>query len=92
MEFPSEQELANQKAKDNIKITKWGDLPTGIVYAIKATKAINGKYGTSVVADLENRDGVKFKTWLPRRLGDEVKDRELPVFVISEGLMPCKKS
>ena len=90
LEFPSDQEL-NAKEK-NTRAIKWSELPLGVVYAIKATKVIEGKYGQSFIGDLESRGCERYKVWLPRRLGDEVKDIKLPVFVRSEGLMQSKKS
>ena len=90
LEFPSDQEL-NAKEKSTRAI-KWSELPLGIVYAIKTTKVIEGKYGQSFLGDLETQDGDQYCVWLPGRLGDELRDRELPVFVRPEGLMQSKKS
>ena len=82
LEFPSDQDFDAVAAT---AITKWGDLPAGTIYAIKAIKVIKGKYGPSVVGDLETKAGEQYKVWLPKRLGDEVKDLKLPAFVRHEG-------
>ena len=87
--FPSDQEFEAQEARATI--TKWGDLPTGTTYAITDTKEIKGKYGKSVLACLETRDGEKYKVWLPQRLGDEVKGLKLPAFVIHKGKQVSNK-
>ena len=89
LQFPSEQELEAKAATTTIK---WSDLPTWVVYAIKAIKVIKGKYGQSVVSDLETEAGNQYRVWLPQRLGDEVRDRKLPLFVRPEGLQQSKKS
>ena len=88
--FPSEQEIEAQAA--TATITKWGDLPTGTTYAIKAIKVIKGKYGPSIVGDLETKTGEQYKVWLPQRLGDEVKGLKLPVFVIHKGKQVSSKA
>ena len=83
LQFPSDQDFDIVAA--TAATIKWGDLPTGTVYAIKAIKVTKDKYGVSFVGDLETQDGDQSKVWLPQRLGDDLKGCELPVFVMSKG-------
>ena len=88
LEFPSDKDF---DAVVTDVITKWGDLSKGTVYAIKAIKGIKGKYGTSVIGDLETKDGEQYKVWLPKRLGDKVKGLKLLAFVRHEGKQESNK-
>ena len=90
LEFPSEQDFDAKVA--TVATTKWGDLPTGTVYAIKTIEVVKGKYGPSVVGDLETKAGEQYKVWLPQRLGDEVKGLKLPAFVRHEGKQASSKA
>ena len=50
LQFPSDQDFDTVAA--TAATIKWGDLPRGTVYAIKAIKVTKDKYGVSFVGDL----------------------------------------
>ena len=79
--FPSEQDF---DAKKDTLVIKCSELPLG-VYAIRDVTEKKGKYGQTFIGALETEAGDQYKVWLPQRLGNEVKGRELPVFVRYEG-------
>ena len=88
LEFPSEDFGG---VAETAATTKWGDLPAGTVYAIKAIKVVEGKYDPSVIGDLETKAGEQYKAWLPQRLGNKVKSLKLPAFVRHEGKRESSK-
>lgn len=71
-------------------IIRWRDLPTDIIYRVKSVNEIKS---TSIAvqamyADLQDRRDGSFRTWLPKRLCDQLKDHDQSsqeVFVRSKG-------
>ena len=82
LQFPSTQDF---DVVNKNKIVKWGELPQEI-YAVTNIKSVVGKYGESFIGDLETEKGEKFQAWLPLKLGNDIMEYELPVFVRHEGL------
>ena len=91
LQFPSSEQVEAAEAVIRHETIKWSELSTETVYGITAVKKVNGKFGPSVVADLETHTGEQYKAWLPQRLADEVKGRKLPVFVKHKGLKQSVK-
>ncbi len=89
--FPSSEQVQAAEAATGPETINWSELTTDTVYAIIAVKEVEGKYGTSLVGDLETQAGKQYKAWLPQRLGDDIKGRELPVFVKHKGLKKSMK-
>ena len=91
LSFPSSGKVQAAVAAAETKTMRWSELPTGTVYGITHTKQVQGKFGKSVVGDLETQDGERYKAWLPQRLASDVSDHKLPVFVLHKGLKQSER-
>ena len=93
IQFPSSEQVEAAEAAEAAirpEIIKWSELTIGTVYAVTKIKKDKGRFG-SLVGDLKTQDGTQYKTWLPKRLADDIQDRELPVFVKHKGLKQSVK-
>ena len=86
LKFPSSEQVEAAEAATETKPMRWSELPTRTVYGITHTKQVQGKYGKSVVGDVEAQDGTLYKAWLPQKLTADLKAHKLPVFVLHKGL------
>ena len=91
MQFPSSEQVEAAKAAIGSETIKWSELTTGVLYGITAVKKVKGKFGPSLIGDLVTQEGDQYKAWLPKRLADDIQGRELPVFVVHNGLKQCVK-
>ena len=91
LQFPSSEKVEAADAATETKAIKWSELSTETVYAITAVKTVKGKYGPSLVGDLEVQDGEQYKAWLPKRLATDIQGRKLPVFVKHKGMKQSVK-
>ena len=92
LQFPSSTQVQQTQTATDTKTMKWGELAVDVVYAITCIKQVQSKFGPSLIGELETQDGDQSKVWLPQRLGDDVKGRELPVFVHHRGLKQSEKN
>ena len=91
LQFLSSEQVEAAEAATGPETIKWSELTTEVVYAITAVKKVKGKFGPSVVADLQTEAGDKDKAWLPQRLAADIQGRKLPVFVKHKGLRQSVK-
>lgn len=85
MQFPQDNEFTKFE-----RAQKWADIPLG-KFVVLDTKIIEGKYGESIIATIQNEAGDSFSTFLPQRLGNEVLEVGLPCFILNSGKVPDPK-
>ena len=57
LSFPSSEKVQAAVAASETKTMRWSELAVDTVYGITHTNQVQGKFGKSVVGDLETRDG-----------------------------------
>ena len=91
LSFPSSGKVQAAVAATETKTMRWSELAVDTVYGITHTNQVQGKFGKSVVGDLETQDGERYKAWLPQRLAADLKAYKLPVFVLHKGLKQSER-
>ena len=62
-------------------ITKWRDVPTGIIYRIEAIEQIKTKKGPATVVNLVDCNGLRYRTWATGMLSRDLKNRTGKLFI-----------
>ena len=88
MNFPVESDF--KKVEQLTNVQKWLDIPQ-MIYAVSEIKSVNGKYGESHIAKLENKNGEQLNVWLPQRISNDIVKTGLPCFIKHDGTTPNPK-
>ena len=99
MEFPT-VETFEQNMEQFVPIIKWRELTENVIYYVKsvgeiATPESEFGSGTAMYAEVQDRTGNLYKTWLPARLCVELKDygwSSREAFVRPKGLKQSQKN
>ena len=98
MAFPTVEEF-EQNIEQITPIIKWRELPESVIYHVKSVGEIDtpSKFvsTTAMFAEVQDRTGNSYKTWLPARLCVELKDyawNSREAFVRPNGLKQSQKN
>lgn len=81
--FPKVEDFKSDARGD--AAVKWRDLPLG-VFKLLSKRPTRNKYGAGMLLELEDADGVVYRTWAPTRLVDSLNNNKAIDFILNEGL------
>ena len=55
------------------EVIDWCDLPINVVYCVQNVVPIQTKWGARIILKLKNREGDKFKVWVPNNICKDLK-------------------
>ena len=95
MKFPTAEEF-EQRKETLQSIIKWREVPDNVIYHVKSVSFIatlsdfnNNRHELAMYAELQDEEGNEYKSWLPERLSNKLKDYTLKnkiAFIKSKGL------
>lgn len=85
-------EVITTRKEEEESTSQWRDLPTGVIFHIDQRKKLKLKEGIFLILELSDKEKNIYRTWAPKRLGDELLQdySNADVYIRSNGLKTSK--